>query len=382
MIRASTELVEWGDMATAARAAGSLAPAWKKFVKTKFFVAILRSPDDNPKNFLLHMVGNRDDGTATLIISEVRQRLDPQQGDGIVALSGADIVCRVEEKGSIQVVLGEGMFSISKKRVDWLRSGIGVTKGRIATRKLLRDAAPVAPLPVLHVESANEPESVRKPAIKAVPLWRPVLASRFFMPALLSLAGIGALAGMVVVLINTAPDELAAPAPVEAAVQAPPVSAPVVAAARPAQSLTSFTPANNCFTVNLPGRAEEVELSPDQVILLRGLETNRYKLDFEELNYTMEATDYRARGPQDGYALMDAMQEQMIGTDGVLVAAQPVQLRGATGREVRVRSPNGSERAARFAYIGSRFCTAMVTVPNGERATPQIDAFLNSFKLN
>ncbi len=370
-------------MAAAAQAvAGSLAPAWKKFIKTKFFVAIQRSPDDNPKNFLLHTERKRGESSATLIISEVRERLDPGQGDGIVFLSGADIVCRVEENGSIQVALGEGMFSISRKRVEWLRSGIGVTKGRIATRKLLNDAAPVAPLPVLQVVSASGLETLPERKVRTEPFWKPILASRYLMPGLLSLGGLGLLAGIVVVLINTAPDDVAAPAPVALTVKAAPAPTAALAAPKPVQSATSFTPANNCFTVSVPGRPEEVELSPDQVILLRGLETNQYKLDIEDRKYAMETTDYRSRGPQDGYALMDGMQEKMIGTDGVLVVAQPVDFRGATGREVRVRAPNGSERAARFAFIGTRFCMVMMSVPNGERATPQIDAFLNSFKLN
>ena len=53
----------------AAQLAGSLTPAWKKFIKTKFFVAILRSPDDDPKNFLLSVSRHPVDGKPVVIIN-------------------------------------------------------------------------------------------------------------------------------------------------------------------------------------------------------------------------------------------------------------------------------------------------------------------------
>ena len=46
----------------AAQVTGSMTLAWKKFIKAKFFVAILRSPDDDPKNFLLSITRRTGDG--------------------------------------------------------------------------------------------------------------------------------------------------------------------------------------------------------------------------------------------------------------------------------------------------------------------------------
>ena len=40
---------------TAAQQAGSITPAWKKFVNTKFFVAVARSTDSDPKNFTMQL---------------------------------------------------------------------------------------------------------------------------------------------------------------------------------------------------------------------------------------------------------------------------------------------------------------------------------------
>ena len=361
--------MEWGDLATSAQAAGSLAPAWKKFIKTKFFVAIQRSPDDNPKNYLLHMVRNAADGTATLLVAEVRERLDPRQGDGIVALSGADIVCRVEEQASIDVALREGVFSISAKRVEWLRSGIEMTRTRVAIRQRLRAAAPAAPLPVLR----TEPEAA---AVAAA------LPARRVKPALVASGALGVLAAIVVAMMNMAPNHTSAPAPFEAAIpRATAVPAPSAAAA-PVKPTVPFTAAYNSFTVILPGLAEEVEQPPDQARRSGDIETHLYRLRLDDLVYTMEASIYRAGTPRNDPALMDAAQETIVGKDGTLIRAMPVALRGAGGREVRVRLANGGERAARFAFIGNKFCLVMVMAPHGERAAVQMDAFLNSFQLN
>jgi hypothetical protein len=95
----------------------------------------------------------------------------------------------------------------------------------------------------------------------------------------------------------------------------------------------------------------------------------------------MEASMYRAGPPQDIAAAMDATQKSVVG-DGTLIRARPVPMKGAIGRDVRVRLANGGERAARFAFIDNKFCLAMVTAPRDERSALQIDAFLDSFQLN
>ncbi len=374
--------MEWGDLATQARAAGELAPAWKAFIKTKFFVAILRSADDNPKNFLLHMLRNPDDGTATLVISEARERLDPQHGDGIVALSGADIICRIEEQGSILVMLNDGVFSISMKRVDWLRSGVEVTKARVVIRKQLRAAAPAAPMPVLKIVQASElaavfePEPETEPEARGSPQRTSLFKSRFFMPALLALVAIAVFTAIMMAL-TTAP----APPVFEAPLPAPKVATQAFFAPLPARPITTFVPADNSFRVDVPGLAEEEEMSPDQVSRAGNARTHVYRLLVDGWTYRMEAIDDLSTAAQDRSAEMDARQEEIVGKDGTLIRAAPVKLRGAAGREVRVRLQGGGERAARFAYLGSKFCLVMVTAPSSD-GSAQIDVFLNSFQLN
>jgi hypothetical protein len=376
------KLVEWGDEAIAEQAAGSLKAAWKKFIKTKFYVAILRSPDDDPRNFLLHLVSN-DAGAPILIISEVRERLDQLQGDGMVALSGADILRRIGDQGGIQVTMSEATFNISKKRVEWLRSGIEVTKARVVIRKILQAAAPAAPLPVLRVTSDASLQMAPVIEDEVLPRAASVLASPLFKPVVITLVAVAVIGGGSMFLIQ-APEPPSAPAPAFEA--PPPENRPVVSqgapVAAPAARSMTFAPTNNSFRVSLPGQAEEVELSPDQVAMIGHLPTNHYRLLFDGILYTMESTDYITRSPDEATAELDARQKTMVGTDGRLLSVKPLEYPGGAGREVRVRMSNGGVRAARFVFIGSRFSMVEVMAPKGDQSAPQIDAFLNSFQLN
>lgn len=363
--------VEWGDLASAAQAAGSLGPAWKKFIKTKFFVPILRSPDDDPKNFLLHLV--HEDGQGALHISEVRERLDRQQGDGLVALSGADIVRRLQDQGRIEVALRDGgAFRISQKRVHWLGSGIEVTKGRIAARNRLRAAAPAAPLPVVKVAPAEE--AVEAPPASVTRSPAPLFKARHAVAAVLALAVLGLIAAS---MTGNESGHADAPQPPPFEVARAPLPAP-----GPAQADTVFTAVYNSFSVSVPGLPEELELSPEQVRRMGGIETHQYRLRTAEGIYRMEVSVYRAGALQDSAAAMDLAQAAIVGADGTLIRATPLSLGGAAGREVRVRLPNDAERAARFVFVGNNFYVAMVTVPNGRHSAARIDAFLDSFKLN
>lgn len=366
-------------MATVAKAAGTMGPAWKQFIKTKFFVAIQRSPDDDPKNFFLYVSRESERGRSTLTISEVRGRLDPDHGDGLVSLSGADILCRLEDHSAIQVALREGAFSISGKRADWLRSGIKMTKERIAIRKRLLAAAFTAPLPVLAIKAGSESEVALPPEPVLPPL-----ASILEIPYLKAVAlGVAAAGVIVAIYLGTkeTPEIAKAPVAHEAPVMVPAAAAPTPAAAKPTEVITTFSPADNSFTVNVPGMVEEVELSPDQVAYLGERRMHQYRLMFDGRLYTMETIDYMANPPYDPNAEMDVIQQSIVGGDGSLIRSKPISLRGATGREVRVRLPDGGERAARFAFVGSKFAQVMVTAPPGERSAVQIDAYLNSFQL-
>jgi hypothetical protein len=415
----------------AAQVTGSMTLAWKKFIKAKFFVAILRSPDDDPKNFLLSITRRPGDGKPVVIIAEVRDRIDQHQGDGVVAISGADIVRRLGDQGGILVELSDGPFHVSRKRVSWLRSGIEVAEARVKTRKVLNAAAPGAPLPVLSVQgglivssAAPAPQPVSAPtrarrsleALAALHLPKPEKTGlEFFEPSAwqgsapapaapaAQLTRVKQLAGSLPVVLtvlavavglafflltgNSEPAEPeAVPARVDVAARppAPVAAAPAVtAAALPAESTAiRFAPADNSFGVSVPGMPEELELTPEQVEQMGELRMHQYKLVTGARIYTMQATDYGERLPADLNGAMDGMQSSIVGQDGTLVRASSVQLRGAIGREVRVQLANGAVRAARFAFVGSKFCMVAVVAANGQQSAAEIDTFLNSFQLN
>lgn len=393
-----------------------MTPAWKKFVKTKFFVSILRSPDDDPKNFLLDITRNPADGKPVVFISEVRDRLDQHHGDGVVALPGADIVTRLNDETGIVVELADGVLNVSRKRIRWLLGGIEAARARMVTRKTLLDAAPAAPLPVLPVGPQARPadsgvpvqrlrDMVRLDASKVVPRFipppQPRAAQRLpvtpvdrlralvsSVPAMLAVIGVGIGAVLAIVLLIS---DLGSPvAPVTpagapnaarsreagAAIAAPP-QAELVATA----SGMLFAPADYSFTVTVPGVPEELEIAPDQVDQTGEIRMHQYRLTVDDRVYTLQATDYGTRVPLDLPAAMDEMQASLVGKDGVLIHARPVALHGATGREVRVRLPDGAVRAARFAFSGTRFCMVAVVAANGAQSAPQIDAYLASFQL-
>jgi hypothetical protein len=419
----------------AAQLTASLTLAWKKFIKTKFFVAILRSPDDDPKNFQLSITRHPVDGKPVVIIAEVRDRIDQHQGDGVVAVSGADIVRRLGEQGGILIELSDGPFNVSRKRVAWLRSGIEVAEARVATRKVLEAAAPAAPLPVLSMQSglfvSSASPAARKAQAAAAPPAPPAPARRSLealaalhqpkppqtltaayppshlrdstpaqgalmaelaaraqelsrsLPVMLGVIGLAAAIAAYLVFAGDAPPPAppaAAPAPKLRAAPAP--AAPAPAASAPLAAMTRFAPPDNSFSVSVPGTPEELELTPEQVEQMGDLRMHQYKLVTESRIYTMQATDYGSRVPENIARAMDGMQESIVGKDGKLISSTAVPMRGASGREVRVQLPNGTLRAARFAFIGSKFCMVAIVAANGPQSGADIDAYLASFQLH
>lgn len=374
---------EWGDIAAAASAAGSMKPAWTAFLKRKFYVPILRSPDDNPKNYLLHFQRDAGGRNPTLVIAEVRERLDLEQGDGTVALSGVELLLRLDGQGAIDVTLEHGVFKISKKRADWLRSGIETTKARVMVRKLLQAAAPGGPFPVLRVNASVQAVVPPAPRQRLRELVETVVDARYFVPVTLSVSAVGMLWALAAARQGDAPAEVAAPpAVVEtrsiAAAPAPlqRLEAPVATAA-----FHHFIPWDNSFSVNLPGTAEEVELSPDQVAQLDGLPANFYRLHVDGVAYDMSTIHFGARMPPNIAEEMDHRQQLVVGSDGKLMSAKPIVLGGFQGREVRVRLADGSERLSRYVFTTDKFHMLMVTTPAGMAATTQINQVLHSFQL-
>ena len=121
----------------AAQADGSYTPAWKKFIKTKFYVPVHRSVDDNPRNFTLRLSQAAGGAAPILTISEIRARVEAQYLDDIGALaslSGADVVKMLQAEAGILVALSESAFGIARERVEWLKKGLEAGQARAAAK--------------------------------------------------------------------------------------------------------------------------------------------------------------------------------------------------------------------------------------------------------
>lgn len=377
---------EWGDMAVAAQAQGDLKPAWAAFLKRKFFVPILRSPDDNPKHYLLHFDRTVNDGKPTLVISETRERLDLNQGDGIVALSGIDLLLRLDGQGAIDVVMRDGVFHISRKRADWMRDGIEETKARLTIRKLLQAAAPGGPFPVLRI-----PPAVAVP-VRAAPMASLtarvagaaayVRDARYFIPVTLSVAAIG----MLFVLGEAGRDDALPEQPTAIAAEATPSTqaAPVAMQQSPQPFAPTnvpqvFSPWDNSFSVRLPGLPEEVELSPDEVTRMDGLPANFYRLQHDGVTYEMTVIQYADGMPPDLNAEMNFRQKLIVG-EGTVAAARPLPM-GTLAREIQIRVGAGAVRTARLVIHGARLCIVSVTMRPGAAGAASASTALASFQL-
>lgn len=372
--------LEWGDVALAAQAEGSLKPAWTAFLKRRFYVPILRSPDDNPQHFLLHFERDARSRHPVLIISEKRERLDLEQGDGIVALKGLELLIRLDGQGAMRVMLRDGVFDISKKRGAWLRSGIEETKARVVIRQMLAAASPGGPFPVLRVREGDAATPAAPPTLTTrARLWLDELReARYLVPAVLSVSGIGLIWALSV-------NQPAAPVQEDAPVAAVTSSSqdPVPAPGPVAESavLHAFAPADHSFSVTLPGLAEEVELSPDQVAQMEGMAANYYRYSGAGLVYEMSVIRFGDRMPTNISDELDYRQQLVVGGDGTLMAAKAITLRGSRGREVRATLPDGTERIARYGFNGDKLCMVMITVAPGVPAPIHLETILSSFQL-
>ncbi|NHZ88546.1 DUF805 domain-containing protein [Massilia sp. CCM 8733] len=139
----------------AAQAGGSLHPAWKKLVNTRFFVAVLAPAGGNAGHTL-----RAPGGVLSIPISEVRERVDGGAGGLLVALSGAEVVRLVPGGCAIAVVLSERTFEIDGERVAWLRKSIDAALVKAAQA---REAAVPAPVPVS--VPATAPAPPRSPVV-------------------------------------------------------------------------------------------------------------------------------------------------------------------------------------------------------------------------
>ena len=119
----------------AAQAAGGLNPAWKKFLKTKFFVPVDRANAADPGRFTLHVAPARAGRGPAIQIAEDPQRLDPGHGNGTALMYGSEVVRKLQVEAEILVALQSSAFTIALDKVDWLRRGVEAARARAAAER-------------------------------------------------------------------------------------------------------------------------------------------------------------------------------------------------------------------------------------------------------
>ena len=148
---------------TAAQAAGSFTPAWKKFVNTRFFVPAERVAGNDPQ--AVTVCTEDSGGQPAVTVSELRQQIIPRNGSVVVVLSGAELVRRLQADCAIVIALSDRAFTLPKDRVEWLRKGIEAAQARKA------DKAAPAPAPFPQLDSLPQASTAaRQPGPAPVPL--------------------------------------------------------------------------------------------------------------------------------------------------------------------------------------------------------------------
>ncbi|HEX8612230.1 MAG TPA: DUF805 domain-containing protein [Telluria sp.] len=152
---------------TAAQADGSINPAWKKFVNTKFFVPVAQPAAGADGGVRLRTRDSKGDGSQSIVISEVRERAEDGQGSLLAALSGADVVRLLQADVAILVALSDRSFDIAHDRVAWLKKSIESSLAKAAAaRAAMPSPTTAAPTPA----PAPAPAAVSAPAPAPAPV--------------------------------------------------------------------------------------------------------------------------------------------------------------------------------------------------------------------
>lgn len=166
----------------AAQASGSYTAAWKKFVKTRFFVPVIHSGSGKPKDFRLHVSSSPEDGKPVVHISEALDRLNREHGHGTTAISGAEIVLLVQEGAAILVALSDRIFNIATARVEWLKKSIQAAYAKRPAQESSIPATPAStPFPQINAAFPEiDPQLAEVPKSQPVapPVVKPELAPK------------------------------------------------------------------------------------------------------------------------------------------------------------------------------------------------------------
>ncbi|NHZ88544.1 DUF805 domain-containing protein [Massilia sp. CCM 8733] len=144
---------------------------------------------------------------------------------------------------------------------------------------------------------------------------------------------------------------------------------------------TSWTSADGAMTIAFPAK-------PNEVPVPAGVSERLGSGGVQQLGATLKGTVYSVQvidlgqTPPDAEALLQRMQDTVVGADGELVSGATQRRLGSyAAREVKVRARGGKMRWAKMTTAGTRMYMAMAESPDA-KSEQAAEAFLNSFILN
>lgn len=143
--------------------------------------------------------------------------------------------------------------------------------------------------------------------------------------------------------------------------------------------IKTFTPTDKSFSVDLPGTPSESSEPPRQ----RGIDSMKsYQLRANSHNYLIQSMVF-SKVPDDRTALLNQVRDNFLqDTRKVLVSEEPVTSGELSGREIRIKLPDGRYQYIRMMFVGSHLYVLLIQAPDGREDNPRVQAFFDSFHLN
>ncbi len=369
----------------AAQAGPSLHPAWKKFVNTRFFVAV-NAPAGEHAGHTLRL----PDGGQALRISEVRERLDPgADGEGglLLALAGADLVRVLPDGVGIAVALSGQTFDIAASRVAWIRKSIEATLAKAAQARAAAappaDPAPhpapaptAAPWPTLDLQPAGGYEElvfIDEDAAPAVSTLDRIGPGRALAGGLALLAGVG-LAGWALLHRDGGQAPTAQAFGPDSVVQAGSAAAAGKAGA-PLASQTWTSP-DGAMTIAFPGQPDEDAVRASMLERMGAVRMRQFSASAHSETYRVQVLDL-GTPPADPEARMLALQATLIG-DNADMTVPPMELvfKGYPGRDIKA-----GQRLIRMVVVGATVYIVTADADPAPASMARAGAYIGSLAL-
>ncbi|NHZ40779.1 hypothetical protein [Massilia aquatica] len=367
----------------AAQAGASLHPAWKKFVNTRFFVAVHAPAGANAGHTL-----RLPDGGQPLLISEVRERLDPgAEGEGglLLALAGADLVRVLPDGVGIAVALSGQTFGIAASRVAWIRKSIEATLAKAAQARAASAPAPApasapapaaAPWPTLDLQPAGGYEElvfIEEEAAPAVPMLDRIGRGRALALGLAMLAVLG-LAGQALLRGDGGPAPMAR-APGSAATAQAEAGAGAGKAGAPLASQTWTSP-DGAMTIAFPGQPDEDAVRASMLERLGAVRMRQFSAAAHSETYRVQVLDL-GTPPADPEASMLALQKTLLGkNDAMTVPPMDLIFKGYPGRDIKA-----GQRLIRMVVVAATVYIATADADAAPASMARAGAFIGSLAL-